>query len=99
MSEKPKGGWFRFHLLTAVLMTSEAGLLIGANLTQRGYPTSLGWPFSCTKAWTERHGITVGYFEWYPSYVALDAVFALTAITATGLISELIIRRREARRR
>ena len=97
MTSIPKRPWFRFHLLTAMLMTSEAGSLIAANLTQRGYPTSLGWPFSCTKSWTELHGITVGYFEWYPAYVALDAVFALTAITATGMISELIIRRREGR--
>jgi hypothetical protein len=38
MTSSPKRRWFRFHLLTAVLMTLAAGLLLGLHV--------LFWPRS-----------------------------------------------------
>ena len=58
MSEKPKRPWFRFHLLTAVLMMAAAGGLMLANMPRhfRGnlpdmgdaynYRVEVGWPWS-----------------------------------------------------
>ena len=43
MTSGPKRPWFRFHLLTAVLMMIAAGSLVGTNMRDRGDGTH-GWP-------------------------------------------------------
>ena len=49
MSDKPKRPWFRFHLLTAVLMMVVGGgivyLLVRAANVQPGIITEIGWPY------------------------------------------------------
>ena len=56
MSEKPKRPWFRFHLLTAVLMMLLSGLFLGLNLQQHPNPpfagTYQGWPLVFEHDWT-----------------------------------------------
>jgi hypothetical protein len=49
--QKPKRPWFRFHLLTLVLMALAAGTFLGANMRERlgdrkvGEWRCYGWPF------------------------------------------------------
>jgi hypothetical protein len=42
MTSSPKRPWFRFHLLTAVLMMFAAGGLLWANTLIRPFPIDLG---------------------------------------------------------
>ena len=41
MSDLPKRPWFRFHLLTALVMTVVAGLIVGLNI----HPPKPAWMF------------------------------------------------------
>ena len=63
MSEKPKRPWFRFHLLTAMLMMLSAGAFLGLNLKRRPDPpfagTCQGWPL---------------VFEWDFTWVGVQSV-------------------------
>ena len=56
MSEKPKRPWFRFHLLTAVLIMLLSGLFLGLNLKRHPNPpfdeTYQGWPLDYEHDWT-----------------------------------------------
>ena len=106
MSEKLKRPWFRFHLLTAVLMTFAAGGLVLENpLKQKvdGMPAfyARGWPISAM------YDIDPDYwsapaepiqFRVDAAHIVMDIAFSIVALSAVALASESLLRRREARK-
>jgi len=75
MSDKPKRPWFRFHLLTAVLLMITAGLLLWRLFRTRWHhgslstnhdspPVATGWK-STTYGWPFKEAI--GFSEEFPS--------------------------------
>ena len=98
MTSAPKRPWFRFHLLTAVLMMFAAGALMWANSIGRNYGTrpdgsaaiSFGWPAPFNDDWG-------GFADLHPVYVAFDVVVALLILAIVFFVSEWIISHREVR--
>ena len=106
MSDNSKRPWFRFHLLTLVLMALAASVLLWANMRQQGLVH--GWPFTMHSVWisldSEEAAMTAGhpYWEWDGVWnlrgVILNSVAALASLTIVAALSEAILRRREARK-
>ena len=138
MTSSPKRPWFRFHLLTLVLMMFVAGFSLMENLhpqidvfreyvdTSRepsDMPPSIGlfqklrygWPFKFhsflreeSETQVETHDSRVrnspdgilyeDASQWNWWWLAADVVFCILLMTITALVSESLIRRREARK-
>ena len=110
MSDTTKRPWFRFHLLTAVLMLFMASALLWLEvIPTHSQPlwgvTRQGWPWVMRYEYTllasEEAATLAEYppmFTWIWTNVAKDVmVYALTLV-AVAFVSESILRRREARR-
>ncbi len=123
MSDNTRRPWFRFHLLTAVLMMLAAGGIMWANL--RGYegPTRAvefynergvmhhrywGWPW--VAAYETEYpplgrnlGLEVGTMDKYNAsgyvteHLIYDVCIGSLGLAAVALVSESLLRRREAR--
>jgi hypothetical protein len=139
MIENPKRPWFRFHLLTLVLMMLAAGGWIGLNMqppmieyahidaqwNETVIVRSRGWPVPQERVYYESHGKTdpdmflTHYLKGQKSFMdddvsrvdqwrllsssKYDAMYDNVAIgivmlLGIALVSEFIIRRREARK-
>jgi hypothetical protein len=101
MSDIPKRPWFRFHLLTAVLMMVVAGGVSLANMREyerasyfyRHRALMIGWPLGFREHPTwDSVDVT-----WSKMHLAEDMAVALAIIAAVALVSEFIIRCREVR--
>lgn len=93
MSEKPKRTWFRFHLITAILLMAEIGTLIGLNVAPR--PGGIrGWPENCVW-WLAGRSLPYDFCE---RRFVIDAGIAFLIVATTAKISESILHRREARK-
>ena len=104
----PKRSWFRFHLLTAVLMTLGVGGALSLNI--RSYvdtalsPTSSaqGWPLPAFETMnpTDHINWTAEQWELYftPQYnlrgVVVDIITALLIVLVIGRICEYLLRHR-----
>jgi len=110
MSEaKPKRPWFRFHLLTLVLMTLSLGGIMHLNTRNRGCEMR-GWPcgmyYPLLFLDSEEATIAVaegGYWpRWYGPWntqgVVVNISVGLSFLLTVALVSECLIRRRENRR-
>jgi hypothetical protein len=107
MSKKPKRRWFRFHLMTAVLMMVAAGGLIGQNAVIREtveeyrIVNGFGWPFIFRPTFIrefddpnpERYGYDLNLW-----HLSLNTLLLVSILLCVALISESILRRREGRR-
>jgi hypothetical protein len=84
MTSSPKRPWFRFHLLTAVLMMLASALLMPVVI-------------EIVRMW--RGDLKCGgvYLDQQPYYALLLMGCALVVLPC-GMISEYLIRRREARK-
>ena len=100
MSEKPKRPWFRFHLLTAVLIMVASGVFIGCNCWRRsdfvGSPIGegYGWPllFYFDTTVHEHHWIFSG------KDLCANILVAMVPMFLAALICEWLIRRHEGRK-
>jgi hypothetical protein len=105
MKDKPKRRWFRFHLQTAVVMMIVSGGMLWLNISRshdiKGGEESYrcGWPM--TWYWTclitdnvppEYGGFTEG------KGLLVDVAIVLCVVSAVAVISELLLRRLEARK-
>ena len=110
MSEPEKRPWFRFHLLTMVLMTLAAGALLWENVKRFRYSPAiygaahheLGWPWTGMYFWTPNvrpiNAPAVEYRYLNGWAFAADFGCAMTLVIAVAFLSECILRRREARK-
>ena len=101
MTSSPKRPWFRFHLLTAVLMMFTAGGMLWANVRE--------YDFSSSISFGERHYSQVGHgcpfniegnqmlhFRWL--FILMNGCSGVLVVIGVGATCEWLIRRREARR-
>ena len=105
MSDSPKRPWFRFHLVTAVLMMVAAGGLLCANITsgQFAYPRYnfpvaeyvRGWPVIAWNLVPRNYGY-VAIFDW-PSLL-IDVCIWLVCLSSIAVVSGFLIRRRKGRK-
>ena len=87
MSSSPKRPWFRFHLLTAVLMMVAAGILVAPIVADLVTPD----------AW--RNFDDNGNFnDPAPAIEIIVAMMATGRVVSIAFMSEWLIRRREARK-
>ena len=114
MSEKSKRPWFRFHLLTAVLMMIGAGGAAGVNATPRYFvwknsdKISSYWhalPGYAFKAWgwplpavSAVRDEDLVKINWIGKAVFIDAIVAGGIFLFMLVISEFLLRRREGRK-
>ena len=108
MTSNPKRQWFRFHLLTAVLMLFAAGGFVWPNVQEHriipewadNEPARIfGWPVTAVtfySAFAMRTSDDVPEISYRGLLV--DAVSALGLLFTVALISEYLIRRRETRK-
>jgi hypothetical protein len=111
MSEiKPKRRWFRFHLLTAVLMMVTAGGMVGANSIRHTSPELLASPFTVGYGWPEIalsrpddefiqmfEDIRVPTRAWNKGAIVVNVLVAVLVISVAGFLCESLLRRREGR--
>jgi len=114
MSDKSKRPWFRFHLLTAMLMMFAAGGFVWANTlpqrydliynskTDSYYIDTLEEPDYYVRC----YGWPLSFFaviefekHFLPKPFALDLLALGGGIAGVAFVCELILRRREARQR
>jgi len=108
MSEKPRRKWFRFHLLTAVLLSLTAGGLLLFNMrlynVGRGFSTAQGWPFPWAETlnpvdhinWTTEQQQLYFTPQLKPVGMVVDALVGLGILLTVSVASEFYTRRREA---
>ena len=131
MSEKPS--WFRFHLLTLVLMMIGASGLMMANFHRQDSPPESDWvgavcgfPFPAYSTLRQPYGdelrgrpirlgcnllrlsppdykvgpflLTYGINGWSFALVVINFCICLIAVGGVALLSESVLRRREARK-
>jgi hypothetical protein len=100
MTSRPKRPWFRFHLLTAVLMLLAAGGMMLLNASRRlerfsfvvkpgHHRHEYGWPATAMETFGDP-------YIWRASGVVIDICVSVCVVMALALISESLIRRREA---
>ena len=107
MSE-PKRPWFRFRLLTAVVMMLALSMVVlvwtrSAKLWHDGQKFDhgiVGWPFEAM-SWGFPHdeylpSIGDVHYSWYR--VVADVIIFLLIAVAVALVSEFLLRRREGRK-
>ncbi len=108
-----KRPWFRFHLLTAVLMMVGAGTMLWINTRRdywhepNGWHIEWGWPLRTLVQVKQPVGTVFNEYVYTVPYVspntdwrvvALNAVIAIGIVVILGVLSEYFIRRREARK-
>jgi len=111
MSDKPKRPWFRFHLLTALLMMFVAATMIWLNCHVRIEPLEIGdgvssvvpighagWPAELYWKWGAGWPEHAGDHKWILSGIGIDAAVFVGVVLATALCSEFLLRRREGRK-
>jgi hypothetical protein len=108
MSEKTKRPWFRFHLLTAVLIMLAASGMLWANCdkleinvpndkTDYG-AEAYGWPcWVFLKRSGTLAGINMDGQWWFASGILTNVAVGLAILAALTLASEFILRRLPAR--
>ena len=105
MSDKPKRPWFRFHLLTAVLVTWSLAVSLLLNFSaekltflgeKSGIEWHYGWPIRSFGVLTDLNGNRPYYYIRDYGYVAGDILAAFTMSVIVAFISESLIRRRES---
>ena len=106
MSDKPKRRCFRFRLLTLMLMTVAAGGMVQADVVptkiivsgeKSGVLLRYGWPFVGLEIITNLSGSVETHYS-NISFIGLDAVLTALVLAVVALVSESLIRRREARK-
>jgi hypothetical protein len=113
MSDSLKRPWFKFHLLTLVLITICLGAFLGANVQKRRRAGNIecGWPLIACEWYMDLEKFypegrpsfysgppVYNARQWYARGLAFDATVALTTVICLALISESLIRRREGRK-
>jgi hypothetical protein len=101
MSEKPKRKFWQFSLTTALLLALLISWLLFMNLysepsKQEIHQQHYGWPFAAV----QRNVVNGRTVRWYVEDANLygDLAIALQIFLVVALISEWLIRRREARK-
>ena len=105
MTSSPKRPWFRFHLLTAVLMTVAAGGMMWIN-TSNPTPNYHGWPWIAvdsnhdhlSKWYDDRQTWECCNLIVFPMPLFLDILTAVVIICSLAANIEFLIRRREGRK-
>jgi hypothetical protein len=113
MSEKPKRPWFRFHLLTAVILMFAAAVFLFWFVSPVSYfhnefakISTLGWPVTLAvwgDYWISNPNSVRGALRCGDAFifwygVIIDFTIMIAALTLVAIYSESIIRRREARK-
>ena len=107
MSDKPKRPWFRFHLLTAVLMMLAASGALWWELTAAndGIFRRFGWPLTAYRVATDYGALLISLMTsddgrpvFYGKAIFVDSIIALGGVLAIGILCELLLRRREGRK-
>ena len=124
MSDKPKRPWFRFHLLTAVLLMLAAGGIMSANLigyegravsveyfNEKGVMHERRWGWPWPAAYSTQYPplgrellLEIGTMDkhnasgYVTKHVVYDVCVGALILAAIALVSESLLRRREARR-
>jgi hypothetical protein len=105
--EKLNRPWFRFHLLTAVLMMLAAGGFVWKNTLlddgcvvfdgSKGF-NHYGWPLAINDLEADNFVLHQINSNWQWKGIAGNLVLLVGMLVMISLISESIIRRREARK-
>lgn len=107
MSEKPRRGWFRIHLLTVVVLLLVASWFIWLNIIVRGeyiHPygensyvpeVHYGFPFIVYRYWPLMMSPD---HAWNTNAIPINATFGLTMLAIVGFAFEFFLRRRGAQR-
>ena len=109
-AEKPKRKFWQFHLLTLVLIVLASGGMIAASLHARSMgilQVSYGWPLEAAgrklgyeyagpPPGVEDHGLDL---KWKITGALADFIIAVVLIMVVAVVSELLLRRREARKK
>ena len=92
MSEKPKRPWFRFHLLTAVLMMlTFGGLLAAETLNSK---TMNAWLEATVLSLEKADAVSADEM----AYLPFCLLFNLLPVVVVAFATEFLLRRREARK-
>ena len=113
MSNLKKHPWFRFHLLTAIVMLIAAGVALSMNMRRtydherNGWRVEWGWPLRTHVNVQQPVGTIFNEYVYTVPFVtpqtdwgtyAFNASFAISTVVALGALTESLIRRREARK-